>query len=124
MDSRRYKASWYKKNRRKLLAKAKRYRERHKKEISIRTKEQNLQLKLQALAIYGGVCICCSEWRHEFLSIDHIKGGGTKHRKEVGAGSAFYWWLRKNKYPKGFRTMCHNCNMAVGFYGRCPHADT
>lgn len=31
------------------------------------------------------------------------------------------WWLRRNNYPNGFQVLCHNCNMAKGFYGKCPH---
>lgn len=31
-------------------------------------------------------------------------------------------WCRRNGYPKGFRVLCHNCNMAIGFYGYCPHS--
>jgi hypothetical protein len=57
----------------------------------------------------------------EFLAIDHIGGGGTKHRKSFGRGSSLYRWLEKSGLPGGFRVLCHNCNMAIGFYGYCPH---
>ena len=57
----------------------------------------------------------------EFLTLDHIGGGGTAHRKEVGTGDKIYRWLRDNNYPKGFRVMCFNCNYAVFRYGICPH---
>lgn len=33
----------------------------------------------------------------------------------------FREWQRKNNYPKGFQVLCHNCNLAKGFYGKCPH---
>jgi radical SAM protein with 4Fe4S-binding SPASM domain len=30
--------------------------------------------------------------------------------------------LKNNNYPKDlFRLLCHNCNMARGCYGYCPH---
>jgi hypothetical protein len=32
-----------------------------------------------------------------------------------------YLWLKRNNYPTGFRVLCHNCNLAIGFYGYCPH---
>lgn len=32
-------------------------------------------------------------------------------------------WLKTNGYPDGFQTLCHNCNMAKGFYGICPHKE-
>ena len=42
------------------------------------------------------------------LSIDHIKGGGNKHLKEIGKGN-LYGWLIKNNYPKGFQVLCMSC---------------
>jgi hypothetical protein len=42
------------------------------------------------------------------LSIDHINGGGGKHRKESNI-THFYNWLKKNNYPTGFQTLCLNC---------------
>jgi len=77
----------------------------------------------EALTHYGGKCNCCGETRHEFLAIDHINGGGCKHHKSIN-GMAIGIWLRKNNYPEGFRILCHNCNMALGFFGYCPHKTT
>lgn len=65
-------------------------------------------------------CECCGEKSVEFLSIDHIDGGGTKHRKQIGRGN-LYNWLVKNNFPEGYRVLCHNCNQAIGMYGKCPH---
>ena len=74
------------------------------------------------LSAYGEQCQCCGEDNREFLCIDHIEGGGTQHRKELGKGGrSFYIWLIKNDYPEGYRTLCHNCNASMGHYGYCPH---
>lgn len=84
----------------------------------------NLNLRLEVIFHYSAgtsKCSCCGENKLEFLSIDHISGGGTSHRESVGYGSRFYLWLRKNKYPEGYRVLCHNCNMSLGQYGYCPH---
>lgn len=76
----------------------------------------------RVLAAYGGKCACCGEDRYEFLCIDHITGGGGKHRKELAKnGTHLYLWLENNGYPDGYRVLCHNCNMSIGFYGYCPH---
>lgn len=64
-------------------------------------------------------CVCCNEQHVEFLTIDHIDGGGTQHRKALNA-SSIYTWLKRNGYPDGYRTLCFNCNWAVQF-GPCPH---
>lgn len=81
--------------------------------------------RLEALKHYGGDpprCACCGEAHIEFLSIDHVGGGGCAHRKIIKrAGSAFCLWLRQRGYPRGYRVLCHNCNQAIGFYGACPH---
>lgn len=69
---------------------------------------------------YGLSCACCGEDIYEFLTIDHINGGGNKHRKEIGQ-SVIYKWLIDNDYPDGFRTLCYNCNSSLGHYGYCPH---
>ena len=67
-------------------------------------------------------CNCCGEKEYKFLCIDHIKGGGSKHRKELKTGGRHYVdWLIRNNYPKGIQILCHNCNLAKGFYGKCPH---
>ena len=70
-------------------------------------------------------CACCGETFIEFLSIDHINGGGRSHRKEirdgVGSYSSMYLWLIDNDFPEGFQVLCMNCNTSIGFYGYCPH---
>lgn len=65
---------------------------------------------MEALNAYGGpVCCSCGYVNVLALSIDHINGGGTKHRKTIGGGSNFYTWLKKNNYPPGYRVLCMNC---------------
>jgi len=64
-------------------------------------------------------CDCCGESHLEFLAIDHIDGGGNKERKKVKEYLPLI--LKRNNYPKGYRVLCHNCNMSLGFYGYCPH---
>ena len=82
-------------------------------------------LRLDVLTAYSGTppqCACCGEHRLPFLALDHINGDGMKHRKSLGNTSqSIYVWLRNNDYPSGYRVLCHNCNMAYGFYGMCPH---
>jgi hypothetical protein len=86
------------------------------------------RLRLEVWTHYGGdppQCACCGESRDEFLSIDHVRGGGNAHRRELGSGGAVtYQLLRKQGFPSGYRVLCYNCNLAVGFYGHCPHSGT
>lgn len=86
-------------------------------------RERAVRLRAEALAAYGNKCACCGEDRLPFLAIDHLNGGGAAHKRSLGIGCAvdFYRWLRVNEFPSGFQVLCHNCNMAKGFYGKCPH---
>jgi hypothetical protein len=74
---------------------------------------------------YGGdkpSCACCGECRREFLSIDHINGGGTAHKKSLKKKySSWCFWLIQAGFPKEFRLLCMNCNSSLGFHGYCPH---
>ena len=100
----------------------KKYREAHPERVAAQRKAQRLRLKLKVFEVYGGpLCACCNEKYIEFLSIDHINGGGNQHMKQVGLGNRFYQWLRKNNYPLGYRVLCMNCNFAIGRLGYCPH---
>ena len=87
-------------------------------------KEKARQKRLVILNHYGNGkphCVCCGESHLQFLALDHINGGGSKHRKEVGKGTMLYGWILRNNFPEIFQILCHNCNSAKGFYGQCPH---
>jgi hypothetical protein len=56
------------------------------------------------------------------MSLDHIGGGGGKHRAAIGrSGLTYLQWLRTNHYPEGYRVLCFNCNQSIGHRGFCPH---
>lgn len=128
---------YYQSHREQILERGKLYRQTHQEEIRKRNelyheahREERLEyarqykkvLRDEVLSHYGGNpprCACCREEHIEFLCIDHISGGGAKHRKSIS--EHFYFWLKKNEYPEGYRVLCQNCNSAYGHYGYCPH---
>lgn len=66
-------------------------------------------------------CACCGETEIDFLSLDHINGGGNKHRKSLGIRS-IYSWIIKNNFPDGFQVLCMNCQFGKQLNnGVCPH---
>lgn len=85
-----------------------------------RRRQREHALRLRVLAHYGSVCACCQESTLEFLTIDHIEGGGVQHRKGIPSGN-IYRWLEANGYPAGFRVLCMNCNWATRWEETCPH---
>ena len=93
--------------------------QKHKERNHQRIANNNRKQRLTCINHYGGKCACCGEMRYEFLTIDHINGGGGKHRAEIGGH--IYRWLIKNNMPLGFRVLCHNCNASIGLYNYCPH---
>jgi hypothetical protein len=89
-------------------------------------KRYRVKVRLEALRAYSKadpICVCCGETTLEFLALDHIDGGGNAHRKSIRPTGivSMYEWARRNGYPPLFQVLCHNCNLAKGFYGRCPH---
>ena len=66
-------------------------------------------------------CSCCGEKEYLFLEIDHLNGGGNKHRKSVTSDKIAAWLIRC-KFPKGFGVLCCNCNKGKHLNGgKCPH---
>ena len=92
---------------------------------SIGARKRNQQLKTDAMDAYGGKCACCGEQELAFLTIDHVDGMGSIHRKTLpssGRGPDMYRWLKKNSYPSGFQVLCANCNLGKFINkGACPH---
>ncbi len=104
--------------------------EKYEKKLKY-NKELRKKIHLEVLIHYGGNpprCACEGCYYHthdcptEFLTIDHINGGGRKHRAKYGlTGGFFYLWLKSHHYPKGYRVLCYNCNCSIGHHGYCPH---
>ena len=96
---------------------------------SARTKSSQDRCRNEVYGAYGGYrCNCCNETERMFLSIDHIDNKGAEERqsgKYSGGGSAFYNWLRKNNFPKGYQVLCMNCQIGKHKNGGvCPHQTT
>jgi hypothetical protein len=132
-----YRKEYYLKHKERMDLKSKKYREEnreklkgyfknHYKENKSRMTGFKNEIRMTVLKHYGGTppkCACCGESHLEFLAIDHIGGGGLKEREALKrrAGTPFYRWMIRQKFPSGYQVLCHNCNMAKGLYGRCPH---
>ena len=112
------------------MGRKKKYKNKEESRMAgvIKSRERNRLSRLTVLKFYSSEiphCACCGEKEIKFLSIDHINGGGSQHRRSMGMkkgkGGNINHWIIKNNFPTGFQVLCHNCNMAKGFYGECPH---
>ena len=121
-----YISEWRNNNREKVNGYGRKHywlnREKEINRIMSGNRKRYRRQRIEAIEHYGAKCECCNEDRIQFLCIDHKNGGGTNHKKELWAKHiTIYEWLIKNNFPEGFRLLCHNCNMSIGFYGFCPH---
>ncbi len=100
-----------------------RWIKKHGKKYRKIANARRTEIRKECLEYYGGKppkCACCQDTTEVFLTIDHKKGGGRKHRRSIGNGNLPVW-LRRNKFPKDYRVLCFNCNYAVYKLGKCPH---
>lgn len=81
------------------------------------------KLRQEFIEVYGGKCTCCGEAEPAFLTLEHVRRDGAKHRALVGDYSdAVLRDLKKRMWPKDdYTILCFNCNRARWVMGRCPH---
>ena len=53
-------------------------------------------------------CAKCGFADMRALSLDHVEGGGNKHRKSLKQ-SHIYRWIVNNGFPTGYQILCMNC---------------
>jgi hypothetical protein len=84
--------------------------------------------KQEMIDAYGGRCACCGEAEPEFLTLDHVGGGGGEHRKKFRDNGRNHvvgirYELKKAGWPKDkYRLLCMSCNWATSRNKTCPHA--
>jgi len=89
---------------------------------AVYNRSRRVRTKLIVTSHYGKICSCCGKDNIDVLTIDHVNGGGSYDRKELGSGDAFYRWLINNNFPLGFQVLCFNCNSGRHINGGvCPH---
>ena len=77
--------------------------------------------KREAFDYYGAFCACCGEDTYEFLTFDHIDGGGNQERMNRRTSPYTYEQVIKEGFPDRFQVLCFNCNWGKHKCGVCPH---
>lgn len=114
---------YYEKNKEKIQKNHREYEIKNREKCKIYRKNYRKRIRLECLIHYGGSppkCACCGETQYEFLTIDHINGGGNQHAR-LRKRNSLYQWLSINNFPEGYRVLCYNCNCSLGHNGYCPH---
>jgi hypothetical protein len=145
-DMRTYQKNWQRNHRDHLLAYQRKYRRKNRKHLrkvslksyyktksktakynsshSAYVKVHRANLKRQIIEAYGQKCVCCGETMYQFLTPDHINGGGSEHLRRRGT-IGIYRDIIKEGFPRDkYRILCMNCNWARSVYGICPHEST
>lgn len=90
------------------------YYQAHKEVIRQQIKAGKDRLKAEVMAHYGNGKAACVRCGYDILGalvIDHIEGNGHLERKDPNMRTrSFYARLRKDGFPKGYQTLCANCN--------------
>jgi len=98
------------------------WKKRNKDQVNVSRKRGNARLKKKLFDAFGSICVCCGETSIEFLTIDHINGGGRAHREKSGGSHQTYRDIIKQGCPRDlYRILCMNCNFATRFREPCPH---
>ena len=98
-----------------IRADAKRYYYENRERILDQNRAYAHNRKKEVLTYYGNgklACVHCGFSDVRALSVDHINGGGVKHRRELSKGKTginFYRWLKRHNYPEEYQTLCMNC---------------
>lgn len=103
----------------------KRYRDKPENKLKARIQERKVRLSWKTIVFDHytngkNTCQCYDESIFNFLTVDHIHGGGNQERKS-GKYHNVYKYLIDNNFPDGFQILCMNCNFAKGKFGQCPH---
>jgi len=80
--------------------------------------------KWLAIKHYSAGTLKCSKCGYDdtrALSLDHINGDGTTHRKKLN-GVNLCKWLVKKGYPEGYQVLCMNCQF-IKRYEECGYSD-
>lgn len=93
------------------LAKTCKWKQANKDKIARSTLKKNMAYKAAAIAKYSNgtnACASCAISDIDVLTLDHINGGGRKHRAVIKI--PIYIWVKTHGFPDGFQVLCMNCN--------------
>lgn len=128
-DSIAYARYYYRKNRDRILERDREYTKKNIAWISKRVADKKRRMKLAVKMYLGGKCACCGEREPEFLTIDHINGGGSKIRNKQGfrRNEVYYWEIYRAmkagaSVSHKYQVLCSNCNLSKHLGGGvCAH---
>jgi hypothetical protein len=84
-----------------------RYINNHRDELEAYAEYTNQELRAMVFNLIGHECVSCGEDDMRCLSIDHVEGGGSRERAQMGARFVYIKIIGKRGH--GYQTLCLNC---------------
>jgi RNase P subunit RPR2 len=109
-DAVKYGKKWRRLNKKKI----KRYNFQHRSVFLKNSKNYRLKMKEKIFEVLGHVCKRCGFSDKRALQVDHINGGGTRHRRDLSR-SYFRFYQDILKEPNKYQILCANCNWIKKF---------
>lgn len=114
---RRSKHEYYLEHKEETIKRVCQYAKDNREEHNARGTKAKNKLKSEVFSVYScgnPKCNHCGTTELELLTIDHVNGDGSKHRREIfnnnrSGGYKMYQWIKRNDYPKDFQVLCYNC---------------
>ena len=113
-----------------LAERSRRWREKHPKEAEqerVKARERRRRQRIEALTHYGNgklACVKCGFNDIRALTLDHIDGREMNDKvarqrgKKVETSAHLCRRLKREGYPKGYQTLCMNCQWIKRYVNR------
>ena len=108
-----YRKKYYYSHRDKAITDAEEWKKANHEKSLVTRRTRSQLLRLEIIELLGGKCVSCgfNDWRA--LQVDHINGGGTKHRKTFSHSPSSLFEeiiksIKLNEYK--YQLLCANCN--------------
>lgn len=100
------------------------WRNKNRQKVRDGVNRHQKKLRAEIIEAYGSKCACCGEKTPQFLTVDHIDGGGKQERQKMSSNK-FLVSIRNRGFPKDlYRLLCWNCNSGRAINGGvCPHKE-
>ena len=111
-DKKEYSKKYRQEHQEQLKTYVREYHRKHRDRLEESSRRSRYKLKEEILTYYGnGECKCvgCGFGDIRALSLDHIVASGDKRQKARSSGYYFYVDLKRQGFPKGYQTLCSNC---------------
>lgn len=117
-----YRKRYYRKNKKRMNFRSMQNYWKDQKGIVLRRKGLRERRRIEVFNGLGAKCDCCGELERKFLTVDHVRNDGKKHRLVADPDRVWRDIIASGFDRSKYRLLCYNCNCAIyRNSGVCPH---